>query len=107
MTMKVLTKTEDRTGYECVCLWVCVCVCVFTDRERFDLLQDAMSVVCGSEMRVFHRVNIVYSSECAGARRRPRHTLTTPGMRVLLTVLLLWLLPAHTGVCVCVCGCVV
>lgn len=53
------------------------CVRVCTAGESFDLLQDAMSVVCGPEMRVFHRVNIVYASECAGVCRTPSHVLTT------------------------------
>lgn len=39
-------------------------LCVFTARERFDLLQDAMSVACGPEMCVSCRVHIVYPNEC-------------------------------------------
>lgn len=38
---------------------------MFTAGERFDLLQDAMSVVCGPKMCVFRKVHIVYLSECA------------------------------------------
>lgn len=38
---------------------------VFTAGERFDLLQDAMSVFCGPKMCVFRKVHIVYSGECA------------------------------------------
>lgn len=49
----------------CACVSVSVCVRAFTARGRFDLLQDAMSVVCGPKMCVFRGAHIVYLSECA------------------------------------------
>lgn len=67
-------------------------------------------MVCGPDVRVFHRVNIVYASECAGVCRRPSHMLATPCVRVWLTVLLLWLLPMPMcvwwggGIRVCECS---
>lgn len=46
---------------------------VFTGGKAFDLLQDAMSVVCGPEMCVFHKAHIVYLSVCECAPRPVSH----------------------------------
>lgn len=48
---------------------------MFTAGERFDLLQDAMSVVCGPKMCVFRKVHIVYLSECASVCLSQSHVL--------------------------------
>ena len=64
-------------------------LCVFTAGERFDLLQDAMSVVCGPKMCVFRKVHIVYLSECASVCLKPGSCARCP-----------------VCVCLCVCMCV-
>ena len=64
-------------------------LCVFTAGERFDLLQDAMSVVCGPKMCVFRKVHIVYLSECASVCLKPGSCACCP-----------------VCVCLCVCMCV-
>lgn len=79
---------------------------MFTAREGFDLLQDAMSVVCGPKMCVFRRVHIVYSSECASVSLSQSHVL--PPVCVcacaLLSVLFMWCCVHTRLVCVCVCN---
>lgn len=77
---------------------------MFTAREGFDLLQDAMSVVCGPKMCVFRRVHIVYSSECACVSLSQSHVLHPVCVCLCLAECFVYVvLCAHTS-CVCVCN---
>lgn len=84
-----------------------VCVCVFTASERFDLLQDAMSVVCGPKMCVFRRAHIVYLSECASVSSSQSHMLAPPPRACLCLAecFVYAALCAHmSDVCTCACA---
>lgn len=50
-------------------------LCVFTAGELFDLLQDAMSVVCGLKCVCSRKVYIVYLSVCASVCSSQSHAL--------------------------------
>lgn len=75
---------------------------MFTAGERFDLLQDAMSVVCGPKMCVFRKVHIVYLSECAFVGSSQSLALSSLCVCALLSVLFMQC--AWSCVCMCLCN---
>lgn len=61
---------------------------MFTAEESFDLLQDAMSVVCGPKVCVccvFRKGHIVYFTECA--LKSGSSVCVCVGMRVYVCVM--------------------
>lgn len=79
-------------------------LCVFTAGERFDLLQDAMSVVCGQKMCVFRKVHIVYLSECAFVGSSQSLALSSLCVCVCVLLSVLFMQCAWSCVCMCLCN---